>query len=107
MCISATGVFTQMYSEVHYQFHVCVSQFVDLLNTCSVALSENRKPVVFLFVSGSVNVSSNISASKGLLLSGTLSAIHPNCFKVGPSERTMIYYREPMLPLFQGFYIVL
>lgn len=79
-CVSAAGVFTKIHSEVHYQFHVCVSQFVDSLKTCRVVFTENRKPVVFLFVPGSVDSSSNISASKGLVLSGTLSVIHPNCF---------------------------
>lgn len=46
---------------------------MDSLNTCSVVFTEYIKPVVFLFVSGSVDSSSNISASKGLVLSGTLS----------------------------------
>lgn len=58
---------------------------MDSLNTCSVVFTEYIKPVVFLFVSGSVDSSSNISASKGLVLSGTLSVIHPNCFKVQPT----------------------
>lgn len=83
-CVSATGVFTQIHSEVHYQ--LCLYEpFVNLLNTYSVVFTEYINPVVFLFVSGSVDSSSNTSASKRLVLSGTLSVIHPNCFQIEPA----------------------
>lgn len=73
--------------------------------TPHVYFTDSINPVVLVFVSGSVNSSSNSSASKGLVLSGTFSDFTPNCFKVKPAVQW--FTTEKQLNLFFQLFIII